>query len=161
MRITEETPDLHDAIRAVLGGAFPTAVEADLVETLRRDGDMVIALAAREGDEVVGYAALSRMVAPMKALGLGPVAVAPGRQRRGIGGGLIRHAIERARADGWEAIFVVGDPAYYRRFGFETEAAAGFVSPYAGVHFMVLPLGGALPVRFGRVDYAPAFADLA
>lgn len=161
IRFIPETPDLEGAIRAVLLAAFPTAVEADLVERLRRDGDLVTALAACDGDEVVGYVALSRMEAPVRALGLAPVAVAPGRQRQGIGSGLVRHGLARAGAGGWEAVFVLGDPAYYRRFGFETEAAAGFASPYAGPCFMVQPLAGGLRTHTGRVAYAPAFAGLA
>jgi putative acetyltransferase len=56
---------------------------------------------------------------------------------------------------------VLGDPAYYRRFGFDADAARGFESPYADPYFLVLALGSAgLSARSGRVDYAPAFRDL-
>ena len=72
----------------------------------------------------------------------------------------MREALARARKDGWDAVFVLGDPAYYRRFGFDPEAARGFGSPYAGPHLMALPLKGRLPVTTDRVDYAPAFAAL-
>jgi putative acetyltransferase len=162
MLITRETPELEDSVQAVLRAAFPTAAEAGLVDRLRRDGDMAIALAAREDHAAVGYAAFSRMAAPFKALGLGPVAVVPERQRQGIGSRLIRHGLQRAKAEGWEAVFVLGAPAYYSRFGFDANAAAGFASPYAGPHFMVVPLSaGGLAMRTGRVDYAPAFRDLA
>ncbi|MGZ8996499.1 MAG: hypothetical protein ACXW3P_08420 [Rhodospirillales bacterium] len=58
-------------------------------------------------------------------------------------------------------MFVLGDPACYRRFGFRADLAAGFTSPYAGPHLMVLPLQGALPTQEGRLDYAPAFAAMA
>lgn len=162
MRITSETSGFEGAIRALLLAAFPTAVEADLVARLRHDGDIVIEMAAREGERVIGYVAFSRMSAPMKAVGLGPVAVLPARQRRGIGSALIREGLARAQAQGLEAAFVLGEPAYYRRFGFDAEAASGFASPYAGPYFMALALAdGGLAVRSGRVDYAPAFSGLA
>jgi putative acetyltransferase len=162
LRITSETSGFEGAIRALLLAAFPTAVEADLVARLRHDGDIVIEMAAREGERVIGYVAFSRMSAPMKAVGLGPVAVLPARQRQGIGSALIREGLARAQAQGLEAAFVLGEPAYYRRFGFDAEAASGFASPYAGPYFMALALAdGGLAVRSGRVDYAPAFSGLA
>lgn len=160
--ITPETADRIGAIRRLLIAAFPTAAEADLVDRLRRDGDLAISLAALDDDAVVGHAALSPMTAPLKALGLGPLAVAPERQRQGIGSALVREGLRRAEAEGWDAVFVVGDPAYYGRFGFTAEAASGFASPYAGPFFMALALGGrGLSVRSGKVGYAPAFRDLA
>jgi putative acetyltransferase len=99
------------------------------------------------------------MSAPFHALGLAPLSVLPQWQRRGIGSALVKSAVQRARARECRAIFVLGDPDYYGRFGFRTDLAAGFSSPYAGPHFMVLPLGGALPVVRGRVEYAAAFAN--
>jgi putative acetyltransferase len=73
---------------------------------------------------------------------------------------LIRAGIDRAARGGWQAVFVVGEPDYYRRFGFDAALASGFTSPYAGPYRMVLALGGALPVKTGKIDYAPAFARL-
>lgn len=161
-RIAPETPDLFPAIGDLLRAAFATAAEADLVDRLRRAGDVAIGLVAIDDDEVVGHVAFSPMAGPLKALGLAPVAVAPGRQRQGIGSALVRHGLEQAKAEGWEAVFVVGAPDYYRRFGFTAEAASGFASPYAGPFFMARSLRGRdLPVGSGRIDYPPAFRDLA
>jgi len=156
-----ETHGQAPAIRALLLQAFPTALEADLVDRLRHDGDVAIGVVAMEADAVVGYAAFSPMAAPMKALGLGPVAVKPDRQRSGIGEMLIRNGVQRAKEAGWDAVFVLGASAYYSRFGFETAHASGFTSPYAGPHFMALPLqDSTMRSRSGRVDYAAAFRDL-
>lgn len=161
MRIKPENADLESAIRAVLLEAFPASVEADLVDRLRRDGDLAISLVATEDDAVVGYAAFSPMTAPFKALGLGPVAVAPDQHRRGIGSRLIQDGLSLAKKNGWDAVFVLGDPAYYTRFGFDAAAASGFASTYAGPYFMLLSLSGTeLPARSGSVAYAPAFRDL-
>ncbi len=75
----------------------------------------------------------------------------------GIGGGLIRAGLARARSAGWQSVFVLGDPGYYRRFGFDPALASGFASPYAGPHLMALAFGPALPASRGQIEYAPAF----
>ncbi len=103
---------------------------------------------------------LSKMEAPFPALALAPVSVIPARQREGIGTALIERAVNRARSEGWAAIFVMGDPKYYERFGFNSEAAAGFVTPYAGRHFMMLKLSTALLAQTGELRHAEAFTAL-
>lgn len=149
------------AIRRLHRAAFPTPAEAELVDRLRADGDAVISFVALVGGAVIGHALLSRMTAPFAALGLAPVAVDARHRRRGVAARLIAAAIGRAREAGWSAVFVLGEPAYYRRFGFSARDAKGFDSPYAGPYLMVLSLmEGGLPVRGGRIDYAPAFAAL-
>jgi putative acetyltransferase len=158
--IRPEQPGDKAAIASVIERAFGRPDEARLVERLRADGDSVVSLVAEADGELVGHVLLSRMSAPFRALGLAPVAVAPERQRSGVGAALIEEALALARSGGWDAIFVLGEPAYYRRFGFRADLAAGFASPYAGPYLMVRPLAGPLPVAEGRIDYAPAFASL-
>lgn len=160
MLIRDEQPADAAAIRALLEIVFPQPDEAKLVDQLRRDGDVAVSLVAVENGAPVGHVLLSPMTAPFRAVGLAPLAVAPHRQGAGIGGQLVRAALARAKADGWQGVFVVGDPDYYRRFGFEPELAAGFASPYAGPYLMALALGPALPTTTGEVAYAPAFAGL-
>ena len=84
----------------------------------------------------------------------------PKRQRSGVGSALVRDGLARVQRDPWEAVFVLGDPAFYRRFGFDTELASNFTSPYAGPHFMVLALKSSLSATVGKIDYASAFAEL-
>ena len=156
-----ESNDASD-IRAIHVAAFPTTAEADLVERLEAGGDAAISLVAEAEGRVVGHVLLSRMRVeaadgPVRALALAPVAVLPERQRRGIGGLLVRAALDGARAEGEAMAFVLGDPAYYARFGFSAEAAARFSSPYAGPHLMAARLGDA-PTGAGKADYPPAFA---
>jgi putative acetyltransferase len=98
------------------------------------------------------------MSAPFQALGLAPLSVIPEHQKQGVGTALMNAAVAQAREGGWSAIFVLGDPVYYGRFGFRTDLATGFSSPYAGPHFMVLPLTDVLPVASGKVSYAAAFS---
>ena len=155
-----------ERIRAVHLAAFPTSAEADLVERLHRDFDSEISLLAEQGGEIVGHVMLSRMDVSagsraFRALGLGPVGVLPGAQGSGVGSELIRSALAIAGALGEEAVFVLGEPDYYRRFGFTAEAAAPFASPYAGPFFMALWLRpNADPPVAGKAEYAPAFASL-
>ena len=158
--IRPETKADVAGIRAVLRDAFPGGPEAELVDALRRAGDLTVSLVAESEGHIVGCAQFSRMTAPFPALGLGPVAVAASDRRRGIASSLIRAGLDRARQGGWTAVFCLGDPAFYGRFGFSVAQAAGFSSPYAGPYFMVLALGAGLPVTAGAVHYPPAFAAL-
>ena len=153
------------AIRHIHLSAFPTRAEADLVERLASDGDLVISLVAEEQREAIGHVALSRMQAAgdrqYRALGLGPVGVERSSQGSGAGSALIGAAIAIAGALGEELIFVLGEPEYYRRFGFSAETARPFASPYAGPYFMALALQSDLRLpEIARAEYAPAFAAL-
>ncbi len=155
------------AIRSVHLAAFPTAAEADLVDRLERDGDAILSLVAQEGGAIVGHVLFSRMTVvgdgeTVHALGLAPVAVVPDRQNQGIGARLIETGLSAARDEGADLVFLVGEPAYYGRFGFRADAAAPFTSPYAGEYFQAKPLADDRRVpASGRADYAPAFAELA
>lgn len=161
MRIRDEAAADALAVSVLLEAAFSGPDEARLVERLREAGDIAFALVAEESGAVVGHILFSPMAAPFRALALAPVAVVPERQGEGIGSALVREGLERAKAAGWKGVFVVGEPAYYRRFGFDSAMAAGFDSPYAGPYLMVLPLGGGpLPSTFGAIEHAPAFAAL-
>jgi putative acetyltransferase len=145
----------------VVTAAFGREDEARLVAALDEAGDSIVSLVAVEDNAVIGHVLLSRMTAPFPALGLAPLAVHPDHQSRSLGAALVRAALDRAKALGARAVFVLGDPEFYGRFGFGAAHARGFACAYAGPHLMALPLGGSLPIPSGRVAYAPAFADLA
>jgi putative acetyltransferase len=150
-----------ESIRRLHEVAFGNQVEGRLVDALRATGDLVLSLVALDGARPVGHVAFSRMQAPFRALGLGPVSVQPERQRRGIGSQLIRTGLTWAKNESWEGVFVVGDPTFYQRFGFSAEQAGGFRSRYSGPYLMALSLAGTqLPVTSGEIEYAPAFAAL-
>lgn len=161
MIVRPETETDIAAIRAVQEKAFRRAKEPDLVDRLRVDRAMVLSLVAIKGELVVGHIVFSRMVAPFRALGLGPIAVIPEYQRSGIGTRLINEGLAQARLGGWEGVVVLGAPIYYQRFGFNSQAAAGFSSPYAGPHFMAVSLrDGSLPAKTGEIAYPAAFSAL-
>jgi putative acetyltransferase len=158
--IRKESPQDRNAVYQVISSAFGQPAEAELVQALQAAGDSVLSLVAEEDGQILGHVLLSRMDAPFPALALAPVSVVPTRQRSGIGSALIESAVNRARSEGWTAIFVLGDRNYYERFGFDSEAAAGFTSPYAGPHFMMLKLSSSLTAATGVLSHAPAFAAL-
>jgi putative acetyltransferase len=155
----EERDDIP-AVRKMIEEAFQQPAEARLVDRLRAEGEAVISAVAVAAGEVVGHIMFSKMDAPFRALGLAPVAVKPSLQRNGIGSELIRWGLAQAKADGWQGVFVLGDPKFYERFDFSVALASGFESPYAGEHFMALALNGALPATSGKVEYAAAFKTL-
>lgn len=146
--LRNEQPQDRPAIHALNRAAFGGNDEADLVDRLRSDGDLDLSLVAAQGGTVLGHIALSPVSAPFPALALAPVAVHPALHRRGIGAALIRAAIA---ARPGHAIVVLGDPAYYMRFGF---APVAWNSPYAGPYLQAL--GPDLPQR-AAIAHAPAF----
>ncbi len=146
--IRDETPADLAQIAPLLIRAFNGPDEARLVEHLRRDGDLTLSLVAEAAGTLIGHLALSPVSAALPAVALAPVAVHPAMQSRGIGGALIRAALQRFPDT---TIVVLGDPAYYARFGF---TYADLASPYAGPHLMTL--GPALP-NGSRASHARAF----
>lgn len=158
MQIRPERDGDQEAIRFLVAAAFGQEDEARLVDQLRADGDAAISLVAERDGEIVGHVLFSPMGAPFRALGLAPVAVAPDFQKQGIGAALIEQGLNLARNAGWEAVFVLGDPNYYTRFGFSVAAAEGFANPYSGPYFMALELKSGALKPPADVSYAPAFS---
>lgn len=161
--VREEMPADRNAISRLHHAAFRGNAEADLVEALHREGAVVLSLVAEEEGRIVGHILFSRVEietgnAVVPGLALAPLAVEPERQRSGIGSRLVREAHEQLVAQGEGLVFVVGDPAYYQRFGFSVEAARTFETPYDGAHIMALALNPGVPKR-GIVRYPMAFAE--
>ena len=157
--IRDETARDRNAVRALHRVAFadePAVVH--IVDDLNRSGDAVISLVAEHDKNIIGHVLFSRVQAPMRALTLSPLGVHPDFQKAGIGSALVRKGLERARENAWQAIFVLGSPAYYGRFGFESARAAGYTSPYYGWPFMALIFDDSVP-RAGRIDFPDAFAE--
>jgi putative acetyltransferase len=154
------------AIEAVHTAAFPTLAEAKLVAALHR-GYAPVSLVAVHAGAIVGHVLFSKLSLevdgrPVSALALAPVAVAPAHQSMGIGAALIHAGHAKAKADGWEAAVVLGEPDYYRRFGYDARAVAHIASPYAGEYLQGLEfVPGVLAGETGHMEYAPPFHDLA
>jgi putative acetyltransferase len=137
------TPADLPAIMAMVRAAFGYDLEARLIERLERERRVTASVVAVCGSGVVGHALLSRvdLTAPdsasRPALALAPVAVAPDHQGRGIGRLVVQTCVRLA--DPRLPIFVIGDPAFYRRFGFESAGPHGVRQRFevAPGHFMV------------------------
>jgi putative acetyltransferase len=158
MTIRLERAADRGAVAALLKNCFPTAAEAQLADRLHEDGDAVLSLVAESEGHIAATAIFSAMTAPFRAMGLGPVATGAAARRAGLASALVREGLLRARTDGWEACFVLGNPKFYGRFGFCADLARGFDCAYAGPNFMCVALQGApLPALTGRVAYARAF----
>jgi putative acetyltransferase len=162
--VRPETPADAGAIGEINRAAFGVSVEADLVDRLRADGDLLVSLLAEDGGRIVGHCGFSRLTVHnmgqvARAVSLGPVAVLPDKQRSGIGQLMIRDGIARLKRAHETLIFVFGDPDYYSRFGFDAGAATAFRTPYDGPYLQVLRLDDDAPTA-GEVRYAPAFAGL-
>jgi predicted N-acetyltransferase YhbS len=166
--IRPEAPGDVAAIREVVTAAFGGSDEVDLIDALRASDAWMPGLSrvAIEEGRLVGHVLYTRAFirgdAEVPVLALAPVAVAPERQRRGIGDALVRAGLEVARGLGERLVVVVGHPAYYPRFGFQPAIPHGlscvFARPGHEDTFMVLELQpGALQGVRGRVEYAAPF----
>jgi putative acetyltransferase len=164
--VRAETDGDIDAIRRVHQSAFETPMEARLVDRLRENGNATISLVAVSDGGIVGHVLFSPVsiepeAADRSGLGLAPVAVQPEFQRRGIGTRLIEQGLDACRSIGCDFVVVLGDPAYYARFGFERADRRGFANEYDATDaFMALELRpGALSGRRGMIRYGLEFAE--
>jgi putative acetyltransferase len=163
----EKPPDIP-GISEVNRQAFGTTVEANLVDALRSRGAVTFSLVAVRGEKIIGHILLSPVEIVSQggsstALGLGPIAVLPEEQRKGIGGRLIAAGLEECRQAGHEVVVVLGEPEYYSRFGFKTSKPYGirYEQEIPEQFFMVLELRpGALAGRTGIVKYQSEFSGV-
>jgi putative acetyltransferase len=163
MTVRLEEPADIPAVHALNRAAFASAVEANLVDALRAPAADAISLVAEDG-AVVGHIMFSPVrltgVPDIRAVALAPMSVTPGRQRTGIGSALVRHGLAECRRRGVEAVFVVGHPGYYPRFGFRRASDFGITCALdvPDEVFMALELeAGALRGRTGKVFFHEAF----
>ena len=136
---------------------FADGDEQDLVNRLRDDGDLTISLVAEEDGSIIGHIAFSPVTISDSTsdwYGLGPVSVVPARQGQGIGSKLVNQGLDRLRRLGARGCVLLGDPAYYSRFGFKHDPRLEYPGPPAK-YFQCLVLDGDMPT--GQVAYAPAF----
>ncbi|TKT74995.1 N-acetyltransferase [Aquamicrobium sp. LC103] len=153
----------REAIRNVVAHAFGQAGEADLVDRLVADGDDVLELVAERDGRIVGHVLFSRLGVEtanrsFQAVALAPVAVDMEYRGQGVGSVMIEEAHRRLRLAGEALSVVLGDPAYYGRFGYSHERAAGFSSDYQGYALQALAWSDA-PAT-GRLVYAAAFSAI-
>ena len=165
--IRPQTPEDATAIRQVNEEAFGGTVEADLVERLHSRQAFTLSLVATGEDGVVGHILFSPVTIESErvsftAVGLGPMAVLPAFQGRGIGSQLVRAGLEGCQRLGHEIVVVLGHPDYYLRFGFVPASTYGIRCEYEvpDEAFMVMELRKrVLAGRSGMVKYQPEFNE--
>jgi len=167
IRIRLEEPKDYMAVHAVNEAAFETSAEANLVDALREGANPVISLVAEDDEEVVGHIMFSPVrlsgYADLKIMGLAPMAVEPGHQRKGVGSELVRVGLEKCKELGAGAVVVLGHSWYYPRFGFLPSVRYGIHCEYKVPEdvFMVLELQpGYLQGASGLIKFHRAFKDV-
>ena len=164
--IRPEAPGDAAAIHVVTKAAFAGTAHGDgtepaIVDGLRAAGALRVSLVAVENGEIVGHVAFSPVTIdgadagpPGGWLGLGPLSVLPQRHKRGIGTALVREGLARCAALQAGGCVVLGDPAFYGRFGFSADARLR-LDGVAPEYFQILPFGDDVPT--GPVRFHPAF----
>jgi putative acetyltransferase len=121
MKIQKPTSETRPKVYALLRGAFPgSEYEAALVQQLHDNGRAIHEWVCIVRGKVIAYVAFTNAYHGRDVCGLhlAPMAVAPDSQKQGVGSELLRFAL-RQEAIASQPLFVLGEPAYYRRFGFE------------------------------------------
>lgn len=161
--IRPEEPCDIAAIHGVVQRAFTAQPHADgdeqdLVDRLRERGELELSLVATLPERgVIGHIGFSPVTISGEDCNwfqMAPVSVEPDLHRQGIGSALIRAGISELRKRGVHGIAVIGDPAYYERFGFARVSRFG---PNGGeaIYFRAMVLAGDEPD--GELRYASAF----
>ncbi len=173
MTVRPELPRDREASLEVERLAFQRARDGgeadDIVEAIRsiRDEEGSFALIAQLDGEIVGHVQFSRAwVGDDSLVVLGPVGVLPDHQRRGIGSELIRRGLDEARGRGEPAVLLLGNPTFYRRFGFVAGSTFGLRNPHLGVQpngfviqeedFMIIALDDRADSLVGPVRWSSA-----
>ena len=147
----------ENAVDTLLREAFKNEGEANLVKALRKSGQIAGETVLPMGDRIVGYYALSTMIAPKRWLCLAPVAVAPDVQGRNFGLRMMGMLTEWARLSK-TTVVVLGAVPFFERAGFSTVRAANLTSPYPITNTMLAGDGKNAPTE--TLIYPKAFADL-
>ncbi len=130
LTIRDEAPSDIDAVHDVEELAFGRAFEADAVDALQRNRKTVLSLVAEVEGAIVGHILFARTTietgtSTVIEASLGPIAVLPDRQHQGIGSAMILAGVARCRELGFGSVFLLGNPAYYGRFGFRPASEHG------------------------------------
>ncbi len=112
------------AIGSLYPDAFPDEDLLPLVRDLLHDAAVAVSLVGAVNSQIVGHGVFTKcgvVGSDVESALLGPLAVAPAWQRRGVGSAIVRAGLQRLKDAGVALVCVLGDPAYYGRLGFVPE----------------------------------------
>lgn len=156
MKIRKPGQEIHSKVSALLKAAFPKSqYETTLVEQFHDNGTPILEWVCIHINKVIAYIAFSNAYNGDQVCGLhlAPLAVAPPFQRQGVGSELLRFAL-RQESIKKSPLFVLGDPRFYRRFGFEPCTLP--ICPFDTDNRHFSALGNTTTTRF-TVGYEPEF----
>jgi putative acetyltransferase len=161
--VRAETATDHDRIRALIDEAFDDTNTSPIVDGIRASDRFVpeLSLVAESGAQTVGHVISSYVdLVPgtRRVLQVGPLAVVPSHQRRGIGTALMEATVRIADERGEPLLLIEGNPKYYGRFGFTRADEYGIEMPpesRGAQFFMLRPLTNYDPALRGRAIYPP------
>ena len=167
--IRPETEKDYAKIKKVNDLAFGQKNEGLLVEKLRQTENYIpkLSLVAELNNEIIGhilfYPVTVHSAGSMySTLSLGPMAVIPGYQRKGVGRQLVFEGLEAAKILGHDSVIVIGHPDYYPRFGFRLANKWDIKSPFevpVEVFLALELVEGALRGKSGTVEYPKEFEE--
>jgi putative acetyltransferase len=155
--LSDSRPDDWADLASLYPLAFADEDLLPLVQALLEQVPGVLSLVGILDARVVGHGVFT----PCGVIGhsgeaalLGPLAVAPAYQQQGVGTALVQTGLQRLAAGGVRQVLVLGDPDYYRRFGFRPETAVAPPYPlpadWTGA-WQSLPLNDAAPFGPGSL----------
>jgi putative acetyltransferase len=162
MKIREAHKSDFEEIFNVINSSFSTQSESDLVKQLILDDDVLINLVAESSGKIIGNVIVSKTTMEhdegLFCGGVAPVSVLPKHQLIGIGSKLMREVIKKSKMMSIDALFLVGDPNYYRRFGF---TISKLKNDFSVKNFQELELTENCLVNVNsKISYANAFVNL-
>lgn len=169
-KVTFRTTTNEDlpALKALHVAAFKGNLEAELVEKVFSEGAETLSMVAELDGAIIGHVLFTPVKVDREdradhsgALGLGPMAVHPDHQRKRVGFELLWAALSELGTAGTPAIFVLGWPDFYRKFGFKPAYEWGlrWEHPSDLDVFMGLEMEkGWLSGPLGVVRYLPEFS---
>ena len=163
--VREETAADIDVVREINELAFGQPGEAGLVDKLRESCTEVLSLVAIQDDHIVGHILFSPVTIEsdgreVVGIGLGPMAVRPEYQNRGIGTALVREGLARLKAQGCDFVVVLGHPQYYPRFGFVPAGRYGIRCEWEVPDEVFMIQVFSKTILSGLARYRPEFSEL-